>query len=126
MPSVGEDGFDHFLNSANGPVLVDFWADWCGPCGRATPILESLAEEYVGRVSFCKVNADHSPRLSRAFGVRSLPTVLVLEPYGDRPGARVIGQAIGCKTPQSYREIINNALAPSKGLGERIRTFLGL
>ena len=126
MPAVTEGEFDDFLGSSSGFVLVDFWADWCGPCQQASPILEALAEEYEGRVAFCKVNADQSPRLSRAFGVRSLPTILVLKPYGDRPGAKVVAQAIGCKTPHSYRDIINEALAPPKTLGTRIRDFLGL
>ena len=76
MPAVTEGEFDDFLGSSSGFVLVDFWADWCGPCQQASPILEALAEEYEGRVAFCKVNADQSPRLSKAFGVRSLPTIL--------------------------------------------------
>lgn len=73
---VSDNEFDQKVLRASGPVLVDFWAEWCGPCRMLTPVLEQVAAEQAGRASVVKVNVDESPELARRYGVQSIPTLL--------------------------------------------------
>jgi len=123
MSPLDEMTFDSALANADGLVLVDFWADWCGPCRAVTPILESLSASYVGTVDFYAVNADENPRLMAAFNVRSLPTVIILQPNSDGPGAQVVGHGVGAKSPAGFVELIEGALNPKPGLLETIGKF---
>ena len=63
----------------NGVSVVDFWAEWCGPCRLVAPIIEQLAEEYDGKALIGKVNVDHNPEVSMKYGVRSIPTILIFK-----------------------------------------------
>ncbi len=87
------------------PVLVDFWAEWCGPCRSVAPVLEDLATEYAGRVKLVKVNVDHSPQTSQRFAVQSIPTLAVL----DR--GRVVARQTGAAGPDALRRWLDGALA---------------
>jgi thioredoxin 1 len=84
-----EDTFDETIKNAKGPVLVDFWAAWCGPCKTIAPYLDQIAGEMEGRATVAKVNVDENGDLSARFGVRSIPTLLVFK------DGRVVDQTVG-------------------------------
>jgi thioredoxin 1 len=81
--------FDSTLAEHAEPVIVDFWAEWCGPCKAIAPVLEELAQEYGGKVTIAKVNVDEQPALAARFQVRSIPTLLFFK------GGRVVDQVVG-------------------------------
>ena len=75
---ITDANFDEVINS-DKPVLVDFWAEWCGPCRMVGPIVEELAGDYDGKAVIGKVNVDENPNVSAKFGIRSIPTLLVFK-----------------------------------------------
>lgn len=79
IKKLNADNFEQELSKVTGPILVDFWAEWCGPCKQMNPVLDQLAEEIAGSATIAKVNVDESPALAQKFGVQSLPTFLVLK-----------------------------------------------
>jgi len=89
--NVTSADFENTVLKSDTPVLVDFWAEWCGPCRVLGPTLESLADDYDGKVRVAKVNVDESPDLASAFGIRSIPTIVAFkngEPTGITVGAQ--------------------------------------
>ena len=86
--TVTQDNFEAEVLSASTPVLVDFWAPWCGPCKAITPIIESLAEEHAGKMQVAKVNVDDDGAIAAEYGVRGIPT-LVLFQDGEIKGSMV-------------------------------------
>ena len=81
--------FDELINDPERPTLVDFWAEWCGPCKMVAPVIERLAKEYDGRMTFAKVNVDELPEISNRYGVRSIPTLIVFR--GGKAATRITG-----------------------------------
>jgi thioredoxin 1 len=79
-----DDTFEQLVLQSERPVIVDFWAAWCGPCKMVAPELEKLATKYDGAVDVVKVDVDANPRLSQAFGIMSIPTIAFFEP-GQQP-----------------------------------------
>ncbi|HIQ79695.1 MAG TPA: thioredoxin [Candidatus Scatavimonas merdigallinarum] len=98
-----KDNFDTMLQE-NKVVLVDFWADWCGPCKMLAPVIDSLAKEYNGRAAFAKINVDEQSDLATRFGIMSIPTVIIFK------NGQEIAKEIGFKPADSYRGILENAL----------------
>ena len=80
---TSKEQLDREIKSAEGPVVIDFYASWCGPCKRLSPMLESSAQQLSGKVKFLKVNVDTCQDLSRSYKIRAMPTVLVVNPSGE-------------------------------------------
>ena len=71
--------FDELALQSDKPVVIDFWAEWCGPCRMVSPIVEELAGDYEGKAVIGKVNVDHNPEISSKYGIRSIPTILFIK-----------------------------------------------
>jgi len=87
--TIEEGNFDLEVLQSKIPVLVDFWAQWCGPCRMVAPVVEELAEEYEGRISFGKVDVDQNPKIAGQFGVMSIPTLILFK--DGKPISNIVG-----------------------------------
>jgi len=86
------------------PAIIDFYADWCGPCKMIAPVLEELSNEYEGKINIYKVNTEHEQELAGAFGIQSIPSMLFI-PMGDKPQ-----MAVGALPKESIEEAMKNVL----------------
>ena len=77
--NVSDASFEEDVLKAEGPVLVDYWAEWCGPCKMIAPVLEEIAKEYAGRIKVCKLNIDENNETPPKFGIRGIPTLMLFK-----------------------------------------------
>ena len=102
---VNDENFEAEVENADTPVVVDFWAVWCGPCRMIAPIVEELAEEYDGKVKFSKLNVDDSPAVSMKYGIRSIPTLLVFK------DGKPVDQIVGAVPKREVQKRVDAALS---------------
>lgn len=99
---LGKDNFNDTI--ANGVTLVDFWAEWCGPCRMQLPILEEVSEEIGEKATVGKINVDHELELAQRFGVQSIPTLILFK------DGEIIDKMVGVQAKETLVDKINNAL----------------
>lgn len=100
--AVTEATFENEVVKSSIPVLVDFWAPWCGPCRIVGPILEEIATDNDGKVKVAKVNVDENPALAQRFGIRGIPTMVFFK------GGDAVGQMVGAASKERIQETIDS------------------
>jgi thioredoxin 1 len=101
IQTLTDTNFDDSVIKAARPVVVDFWADWCGPCRRLAPTIDELATEYDGRVVVGKLNVDENPAIQSRFSIMGIPTVLIFK------GGEVVEQVVGLADKSAFKKLID-------------------
>ena len=100
-----DGNFDETVLKSSGPVLVDFWAEWCGPCRRIAPTVDALATEYAGKVKVGKLNTDDNPGTAMRYQIRGIPTLLLFK------GGKVVDQRVGAMGKPDLKKMLDPHLA---------------
>jgi thioredoxin 1 len=108
MKQVSDQSFEQDVLKAEGPVLVDFWAEWCGPCKQIAPSLEEIAKEMGDKLTVAKVNIDENPQTPTQYGVRGIPTLMIFK------GGQVAAMKVGALPKSKLVEWVQQSLTPAQ------------
>ncbi len=101
---INDEDFETVVLKSETLVVVDFWAEWCGPCRAVTPVMDKLSEEYDGKVKICKLNVDDNDTVPGQFGIMSIPTVLFFK------GGELLSSQVGALRYDGYKKIIESLM----------------
>jgi len=104
VKEVTDQNFAEDVLKAERPVLIDFWAPWCGPCNMVSPVVEKVAADYVDKMEFCKMNVDEAPETARSYGIMSIPTLMLFK-NGEK-----VDEIIGAVPESSIKTMISTVL----------------
>ncbi|XKM12598.1 thioredoxin TrxA [Orbaceae bacterium ac157xtp] len=104
ITAVTDATFDSVLANSGKPVLVDFWAEWCGPCKMIAPVLEEIAQEYADKIAVAKLNVDQNPVTAPKFGIRGIPTLILFK------DSKVVATQVGALSKAQLKTFIDNNL----------------
>jgi thioredoxin 1 len=101
VQTITDGNFEDVVLKSGAPVLVDFWAEWCGPCKRLGPTVDALATEYAGKVTVGKLNVDENPNVSFKFQIRSIPTILIFK------GGQAVESVVGLAQKDDLKKVLD-------------------
>jgi thioredoxin 1 len=104
LKHTSDSSFENDVIKSDKPSIVDFWAEWCGPCRMIAPIFEELSKEYSGKINFYKMNVDENNQIPAKFGIRGIPTLILFK------GGKILDQIVGGVPKEHISKLLNKAL----------------